>query len=276
MKYLGKLVGGLLGLFATRNPIGCGVGIAMGHAWDAGWLTPLLPGATPHGAFLEPLFGLAGAVAKADGRVSTAEIEGAERLMRRLDLDESKRQLAIRSFNAGKETEVDVRDATQRLRVFAGFRAEMKLMVIEVLAEIGAADGHLHRAGDSLLARIATDIGVDRDLAASILHARRPPGSAWHSEPGGPARGGNTDTRGRGPSRPPLATPPPDPYQILGVARSDDEDTIRRAYRKKMTQHHPDKMQARGVAGEALVIAEATARTINAAWEQIKLQRGFN
>lgn len=275
MKFIGKLVGGLLGLIATRNPVGCGVGLAMGHAWDAGWLTPLLPGGSPQGAFLEPLFGLAGAVAKADGRVSAAEIAGAERLMKRLDLDDSKRQLAIRSFNAGKETEFDVRDAVQRLRIFAGFRAEMKLMVIEVLAEIGAADGHLHRAGDAMLAHIASGIGLDHDLATSVLHARRPPGSEWKQDPPGATRSGEANRRWRGPERPPAATPPPDPYAVLGVARFDDESTIRRAYRKKMALHHPDKMQARGVSGEALVIAEATARTINAAWEQIKLQRGF-
>lgn len=274
MKYLGKIIGGALGWVVTRNFTGCGVGIALGHAWDAGWLAPLLPGAGPRGAFLDPLFGLAGAVAKADGRVTPAEIASVEKLMRRLDLDEPKRQTAIRAFNDGKENAFDVGDAARRLRAFAGFRGETKLMVIEVLAEVGAADGHLHMAGDGMLSRIAHDLGIDQDMAASILHARRAPGSAW--------RGGHTaqgETRREPPPRnaaPPRASPALDPYQVLGVARSANESAIRNAYRKLITKYHPDKMQARGVAGDALKRAEDKAQSINAAWEQIKVQRGFN
>ncbi|MEO6065232.1 MAG: co-chaperone DjlA [Lysobacterales bacterium] len=271
MKFIGKIVGGVLGLFATRNPIGCGVGIALGHAWDAGWLTPLLPGAGPRGAFLDPLFGLAGAVAKADGRVTPAEIASVEKLMRRLDLDEPKRQTAIRAFNDGKESAFDVGDAARRLRIFSGFRSEMKLMVIEVLAEVGAADGHLHMAGDGMLSRIAQDLGIDPDMATSILHARRPPGSTWT---------GQGDARREPPPRsaapPPRSAPVLDPYQVLGVSRLSSESVIRNAYRKQITKHHPDKMQAQGIAGDALKRAEDKAQAINAAWEQIKVQRGFN
>jgi len=274
MKVIGKIVGGVLGLFATRNAIGCGVGIALGHAWDAGWLTPLLPGASPRGAFLDPLFGLAGAVAKADGRVTPAEIASVEKLMRRLDLDEPKRQTAIRAFNEGKESAFDVGNAARRLRVFAGFRKEMKLMVIEVLAEVGAADGHLHLAGDGMLSRIALDLGLDHDTATSILHARRAPGSAWRGA--GTAQG---EARREPPPRAsplPRPVPPLDPYQVLGVSRIANESAIRNAYRKLIAKYHPDKMHARGVVGDALKRAEDKAQSINAAWEQIKVQRGFN
>lgn len=264
MKVIGKLIGGALGFIITRNPIGLGMGLALGHAWDAGWLGPLLPSASPRGAFLEPLFGLAGAVAKADGRVTAAEIASAENLMRRLDLDEPKRQDAIRAFNGGKETAFDVGDATRRLRSFAGFRREMKVMVIEVLAEVGAADGHLHAAGDGMISRIAHDLGVDADTAGTILHARRSPGAASaRAEP------------------PPRDAPPPravstlDPFQVLGVSRLADEGTIRDAYRKAIAKYHPDRMHARGVTGDALKRGEAKAQAINAAWESIKVQRGY-
>ncbi len=275
MKFLGKLLGGVLGFFATRNAIGCGVGIALGHAWDAGWLTPLLPTTGSRGAFLDPLFGLAGAVAKADGRVTPAEIASVEKLMRRLDLDEPKRQTAIKAFNDGKEAGFDIGGATRRLRAFAGFRGETKLMVIEVLAEVGAADGHLHAAGDGLIARIANDLGVDADTATSILHARRAPGSAWRGagDPRGQARGEPSPRSAPPPAR---ATPALDPYQVLGVSRLAGESTIRDAYRKLITRYHPDKMHARGIAGDALKRAETKAQAINAAWEQIKVQRGFN
>ncbi len=269
MKVIGKFIGGIAGLIVTRNPVGCGVGIAVGHAWDAGWLTSLLPGARPRGAFLDPLFGLAGAIAKADGRVTPAEIASVENLMRRLDLDEPKRHSAIRAFNEGKESRFDVGDAARRLRLFSGFRGEMKLMVIEVLAEVGAADGQLHAAGDSMLSRIAQDLGLDQDATTSILHARRAPGGAGRHERAQP-----------GPSRREPPGPPPrvavDPYQVLGVSRIANESAIRNAYRKLITQYHPDKMQARGVTGEALKRAEDQSRAINAAWEQIKVQRGYN
>ena len=64
-----------------------------------------------------------------------------------------------------------------------------------------------------------------------------------------------------------------DPYAVLGIERSADERDIKRAYRKLMSQHHPDKLG--DVPDELKRRAEERAREINAAYERVKAERGF-
>jgi len=57
------------------------------------------------------------------------------------------------------------------------------------------------------------------------------------------------------------------------VARGADERNVKRAWRKLMSEHHPDKL---GDVPEALrQRAEQRAREINTAYERIRSERGF-
>ena len=84
---------------------------------------------------------------------------------------------------------------------------------------------------------------------------------------------------GPGAQRGPGARPPPpgplraDPYVVLGIDRTANERDIKRAYRKLMSQHHPDKLG--DVPDELKRRAEERAREINAAYERVKAERGF-
>lgn len=40
MRYLGKLIGAIAGYVLLRHPVGALLGLALGHAFDAGWLRP--------------------------------------------------------------------------------------------------------------------------------------------------------------------------------------------------------------------------------------------
>ena len=64
-----------------------------------------------------------------------------------------------------------------------------------------------------------------------------------------------------------------DPYAVLAIDRTANEQEIKRAYRKLMSQHHPDKLG--DVPDELKRRAEERAREINAAYERIKGERGF-
>ena len=71
MSWANALIGAVLGWILLRHPLGAVIGAVLGQ-----WLGPRWPdqiGATP-ARLLEPLFALAGALAKADGRVSAAEV----------------------------------------------------------------------------------------------------------------------------------------------------------------------------------------------------------
>lgn len=73
----------------------------------------------------------------------------------------------------------------------------------------------------------------------------------------------------RGGSKPPAAEP--DPYAVLGVAEDAPMDEVDAAYRRKMSDYHPDKVA--NAAAEIKALAETRAREINAAYEAIRKRR---
>ena len=56
---------------------------------------------------------------------------------------------------------------------------------------------------------------------------------------------------------------------------NDDEKAIKRAYRKRMSEHHPDKLASKGLPEQAMEIAKRKAQDIQAAYEMIKQHRQF-
>ena len=259
MKIIGKLVGALIGFLLFRNVLGITFGLAIGHAWDQGLLQVFLPRKTHDGALVGPLFSLAGAVAKADGRISQAEVAATEKLVARMDLDPGKRSTAIEHFNRGKVPGFDALAAARELRAFCGYRGELKLMLLDVLLDVGLADGgRLSSEAERILKMVAHELDVAEHSVDWLLQRRNR----------GPRQGGGA---GGGAAQP----PPHDPYAVLGLSSTATESEIRRAYRKLMAQHHPDKLQSRGASAEMIGLAEERARELNAAYERIKSLRGM-
>jgi DnaJ like chaperone protein len=64
-----------------------------------------------------------------------------------------------------------------------------------------------------------------------------------------------------------------DAYSALGVDRTIGDKELKRAYRKLMSQNHPDKLIAKGVPEDMIKLATARAQEIQAAYEMIKKTR---
>ena len=62
--------------------------------------------------------------------------------------------------------------------------------------------------------------------------------------------------------------------QSLAPADVSDGD-VKKAYRKQMSQHHPDKQAAKGLPPEMMNMAKEKAQEIQQAWELIKQARGI-
>ena len=259
MRVIGKVIGAVVGFLIFRNPFGLLVGAIIGHLYDIA-LTQLRPPSMGSG-FIEPLFAFAGALAKSDGRVSEVEIAAAESLMARLRLDNAKRRAAIERFNIGKGPEFPAELAINDLKRWCGGRRDLAFLVLDLLLDLVYAEGALAPAKVALLRKLCWALGVnDHELAALA------------------AMKGHTPS-GPGAQRGPGARPPPpgpqraNPYLVLGLERNANERDIKRAYRKLMSQHHPDKLG--DVPDELKRRAEERAREINAAYERVKAERGF-
>jgi DnaJ like chaperone protein len=66
-----------------------------------------------------------------------------------------------------------------------------------------------------------------------------------------------------------------DAYKALGVAESNTDQEIKRAYRKLMSQYHPDKLMGQGLPEDMIAVATETAKEIQVAYDLIKERRGI-
>ncbi|MGN6330019.1 MAG: co-chaperone DjlA [Rhodanobacter sp.] len=225
--------------------------------------------ATPEaGGFVGPLFTLLGAVAKSDGRVSEAEIAIAERLMSRMGLNAEQRKQAATSFNVGKQPEFDVTRTINELRQWVGMRRDHAFPVLDVVIETVLAEGNPPPEKMAILRQLAFALRVS-DMELMALMAMK--GYAWNA---GPGRRGHGPGAGSGGYVPPQrSSQGPDPYAVLGVDRSADDRAIKRAYRKLISEHHPDRLG--DLPDDMRKRAESRASEINAAYDRIKEMRGF-
>ncbi len=227
--------------------------------------------ATPEaGGFVGPLFTLLGAVAKSDGRVSEAEIAVAERMMSRMKLDTEKRKQAVAAFNAGKQPEFDVTRTITELRNWMGMRRDHAFPVLDVVIETVLAEGNPPPEKMAILRQLAFALRVS-DVELMALLAMK--GYAWNAGGAG-QRGYGRGYGSSGNYVPPQRTVQgPDPYIVLGIERSADERAVKRAYRKLISEHHPDRLG--DLPEDMRRRAEARASEINAAYDRIKEARGF-
>ena len=64
-----------------------------------------------------------------------------------------------------------------------------------------------------------------------------------------------------------------DAYLALGVSRDCDDRSLKRAYRRLMSEHHPDKLIAQGVPEDMVKLGTEKSQEIQAAYELIRKQR---
>jgi DnaJ like chaperone protein len=262
MQWAGKALGGIVG-FVAAGPLGSLLGLVLGHQFDEGVAGRLTTGsgrrlaAETQKLFFGTTFAVMGHVAKADGRVSEEEIRAARRIMHGMALSPEQVTTAIEQFTNGKSPSFDLAAALRRLRTQTGARRDLIRAFVEIQVQALIAGGGMDREKRELLWRIASELGMGRVELAQIealVRAQEAASSARRSE----------------------ATRLDDAYEVLGVKPSAGEKEIKLAYRRLMSQHHPDKLVARGLPESMKSSAEERTREIRAAYDRIKRQREFN
>ncbi|MFT7286426.1 MAG: DnaJ like chaperone protein [Halieaceae bacterium] len=255
----GKLIAGLLGLLVGGVP-GLIVGVVLGHLFDRGLARVLgVGGDLEHmrEIFFRTTFSLMGHLAKADGRVSEEEVAHTEAVFQQLGLAEEQRMEAILRFKEGTDADFSLEDTVQTFLQEGGAHRALKQTLMMFLLALALADRSLDQGEHEVLSRIGALLGYSPAAVAELLRMATAQ-EQFHRQ-----SGVNT-------SAPTLD----DAYSALGVLPTDSDAVIKRAYRKLMSQHHPDKLSARGVPEDMLKLATEKAQEIQAAYEMIRKVRG--
>jgi len=285
----GKLLGGAFG-FMIGGPIGAVLGAALGHSFDKGMKLQLTHDVAdedlPPGdadrikmAFFTATFSVMGHIAKADGRVDKSEIALAQALMERMNLDDELRSLAIKLFNEGKQDGFDAEALVLQFRQECQRRTSLYRMFVEILIQAALADGEMSAEEEVALLKVAGILGFTefsyRQLEILVRYSM---GMNQAHEAGRGARGqhtggGRSSGRRAAPGSGRLSVK--DACKVLGVETSDDKATVKRAYRRLMSQHHPDKLVSKGLPDEMIKLATDKTQHIQKAYERVKESKGW-
>jgi DnaJ like chaperone protein len=269
---IGKVIGTILGYLAGRL-FGALLGFIAGHYFDKG-LASLRATRTQENVplaqhpFFATVFTAMGALAKADGRISEQEITGAERVMVELGLSGAARSEAIELFKQGTAADFELEPQISAFLQRSVFQPELKQVLLEYLVAFALADGELHAAEREILQRIAIYLGFNSAQFAHLLDMLQAQ-QRFHGQSGQSYGGQSQGGRYSGRATDELG----DAYRALGVTASASDSEVKTAYRRLMSQHHPDKLMAQGVPENMIKLATEKAQEIQAAYEIIEKSR---
>jgi len=263
MAWWGKLIGGAFG-FMLGGPLGALMGAALGHNLDRGMKgfagdSVLGEGETERvqTAFFSAIFSVMGHMAKADGRVTSEELNIARNLMSHMQLSEEQRKAAMNLFSEGKKASFPLDEVLDQFRQECRGSRNLIQMFLEMLISTALADGVIHTAERDLLQHIAEKLGFSRTVFEQLLSLIQ----AQQQYAG-------SNASGKSP-----AETLSEAYAVLGVSESTNDADVKKAYRRLMNEHHPDKLVSKGLPEEMMKLATEKTQEIKAAYEQIKKTR---
>lgn len=251
MGIVGKIVGGTIG-FALGGPLGAIAGAAFGHAYDtSSEMEASRPGGTARlrmeqsqMAFFVAAFSMLAKLVRADGNISKAEIDTIERFMHQdLRLDPESRHHAMNLFRAALDSPGTFEDFARQFYEHFQDQPQLLDLMIDILVRVSLADGELSGAEESVLRSAVRTFRMSDDQYRRIRsrHMR------------------DVDRH----------------YAALGCDRSCSDEEIKRLYRKRVREFHPDTIAAKGLPDEFTRFAADKFREIQEAYEEIRRERGM-
>jgi len=282
---IGKFVGSLFGYWVLGWP-GAFVGFVLGHVFDKihgfaallknGNRQPISAAETEliRQSFFKTTFTVMGHVAKSDGHVQKSQIALAESVMEQMSLTPEQREVAIQCFNNGKQSDFVLDKAVIDFRTSCQRSTDLYRIFLQVQLQAALADGQMAPEEEAVLLRVSTLLGFPEFVYRQIeMLVRVNMGLGDdHSKRYG---GGSQSRRYRRPQQPSAGSALQDAYTIIGVSKEAGKSEVKRAYRKLISENHPDKLVSKGLPEEMIKMATSKTQEIQLAYDRIKEAKGW-
>jgi len=249
MSIWGKVIGGAAG-FALGGPLGAMMGVMAGNIYDKKRKATSYHQGIPNQQkqykdissqekqhiFALSVITLTAKLAKADGVVTQDEIQVFKDKFKIPPEDEEQ---VRKIFNEAQRTVYGFESIAQQVGVLLQDTPEVLEEIINNLFYVAEADGKISESELSFIKTVSSIFKFDENTFERIYQAR-------------------------------LNDQESDPYKVLGVKRTDDEETIKNAWIKLTKEHHPDNLVAKGMPPEFIEQTTKEMSSINAAYDKIK------
>ena len=190
-------------------------------------------------AFSIAIIALSAKMAKADGIVTEAEIAAFRQIF---EVPDDELGNVSRLFNLARKDVAGFDNYARQVRDLFPEDPEVLRDVLDALFHIAKADDVLHEKELDFIEHVAVVFEYDEKAFKRMLMRH-------------------------------MALEGRDPYVLLDADPSWDYERLKAHYRKRVSDNHPDRLIARGVPQEFVAIANERLACLNAAWEQIELER---
>ncbi|MCF2857884.1 co-chaperone DjlA [Pseudoalteromonas sp. SMS1] len=284
----GKLLGAGFG-FLFGKWLGAILGFYLGHLFDkslkqdfdkAGGFQGFFNGDDLNerqALFFSSCFSVMGHIAKSNGRVSEIHIQAASAFMDEMRLHGDERKEAQSAFNAGKSAEFSIKESVSDFKEAFARRYDLLQLFLEIQIQMAFSDGHLAAQELALLKLVSKYLGIGEKHFRFILKRYqaefkfRQQRAQWQSQQQAHAnQHGRQYQQHSQASAPSQAVSASQALAVLGLDQGASDKDIKRAYRKLMAQHHPDKLVSQGLPEHMMEIAKAKSQNIQAAYEVLK------
>ena len=239
--FKGKIIGAVLGGLAG-GPLGAAFGIASGHAYDK------------HSGTQEDFISLIclGIIkaARLDGPISDVKIAEVERIFGEMRLGSEMRKRASVHFKRARQNTETLDYVAERFAQKFSYEQQRKLF-FAIIIRMAAAGSAIDAAKRAVLQKAARALDVDAEEFAAFMGS----------------------SAGRAAAAPGVSVLEA-AYETLGVSKNATNDEIRRVFRAKCKDLHPDVLRSKGIGNFAMKALEEELCRVKDAYETIRKHRG--
>ncbi|MCX7090556.1 MAG: co-chaperone DjlA [Legionellales bacterium] len=281
----GKLIGAFFG-FLIAGPAGALFGVMIGNFFDRGlklhfshpyWHYHSEKNSEIRRIFLETMFATLGRLAKADGHVSTQDIEYANDIMAQMKLNATQINLAQHWFSQGKSLQFNLELKLHSMYKVIHKKPFLLRLFIDTQYRF-VKEGQLTEKKIAILNIVFSQL----NLAPLYQHGAFARDFPWYFSWQQQQHQHQHQTYQNQHQSRYQQQPPPrhhsgldDPYAILNVKPGAIHAEVKRAYRRQISHHHPDKLIAKGASASVIKAATEKTQKIRKAYDDICLQRGW-
>jgi DnaJ like chaperone protein len=236
---VGAGIGALFG-----GPIGALIGAGIG-SWFSSSRNDQIHQAEARQLFVfTALFGMLAKIAKADGIVSDEEAMVIKGFMNQIGLDDQGKQMAGMIFTRAKDDSSSIYDYAAQFAEIYDDNKDMRVIAYRILFEISASDGELHKEEEKILRSIIEPLGLDQSMYELFEEEFFGRPHSLHEH-----------------------------YALLDCTAESSDEEVKRAYRAKCIEYHPDKIMSKGLPDAFVNFADEQMKLITCAYDQIKKAR---